>query len=47
MKKMYMRPTMEKVELHPHSIMLNGSFDWPEEDTAGFNNDYEDDSHFY
>lgn len=47
MKKTYKRPTMKVVELHPHATMLNSSPGWPTEDTAGFNNEHEDDSHFY
>ena len=47
MKKTYMLPKMEVVELHPHATMLNSSPGYPTEDTAGFNNEHEDDSHFY
>ena len=47
MKKTYIQPTMKVVELHPHATMLTGSPGWPTEDTAGFNEDPLDPSHFY
>lgn len=47
MKKIYMLPTMKVMKLHPRTTMLTGSPLWPEEDTAGFNNEPEGPEHFY
>ena len=47
MKKTYMLPKMKVMKLHPRTTMLTGSPLWPEEDTAGFNNEPEGPEHFY
>ncbi len=47
MKKTYIQPTLEVVDLNPRAIMLNGSFGWNIDDTAtiieeeGYQDDYD------
>lgn len=47
MKKTYIPPTMEVVDLYPRAIILNGSLGWNIDDTAtiieeeGYQEDYD------
>ena len=46
-KKKYIHPIMKTVELHSRTALQSGSPNiWPDEDTAPFSDEYEDDDYF-